>query len=107
MDDSRDPLHDFVPGVVHQNLTGRLQTVKREWNERFYLLLEEFYRITGVPVLLNTSFNVMGKPIIHSLEDAIAVFFTSGLDALVVDDFIIAKPYENMMKGTYGDECGY
>jgi carbamoyltransferase len=88
----KDEVMERVPGVVHQNLTGRLQTVKREWNERFYLLLEEFYRITGVPVLLNTSFNVMGKPIIHSLEDAIAVFFTSGLDALVVDDFIIAKP---------------
>ncbi len=80
-----------IPGVVHKNLTGRLQTVKREWNEKYYLLIKEFYDLTGVPVILNTSFNIMGKPIIHSVEDAIAVFFTTGLDALVIDDMIIEK----------------
>jgi len=88
----RDEVMDKVPGVVHDNLTGRLQTVKKEWNEKYYLLLKAFAEITGVPVLLNTSFNVMGKPIIHSFEDAIAVFFTSGLDALVIDDMIVEKP---------------
>ncbi len=88
----KDEVMEKVPGVVHDNMTGRLQTVKKEWNEKYYLLIEEFNKITGVPVLLNTSFNVMGKPIIHSFEDAIAVFFTSGLDALVIDDIIIEKP---------------
>lgn len=88
----RDEVMDKVPGVVHANLTGRLQTVKKEWNEKYYLLLKAFAEITGVPVLLNTSFNVMGKPIIYSFEDAIAVFFTSGLDALVIDDMIVEKP---------------
>jgi len=88
----RDEVMDTVPGVVHDNLTGRLQTVKREWNEKYYLLLDAFREITGVPVILNTSFNVMGKPIMHSFEDAVAVFFTSGLDALVIDDMIIEKP---------------
>jgi carbamoyltransferase len=80
-----------VPGVVHVDHTGRLQTVKKEWNERYYNLLNEFYKLTDVPMLLNTSFNIMGKPIIHSLEDAIAVFYTSGLDALVIDDLLIEK----------------
>jgi carbamoyltransferase len=80
-----------VPGVVHEDGTGRLQTVKKEWNERYYNLIQAFYELTGVPVILNTSFNVMGKPIIHSVEDAIAVFYTSGLDALVIGDLLIEK----------------
>ncbi len=80
-----------VPGVVHVDQTGRLQTVRREWNEDFYLLIAEFYRLSGVPLVLNTSFNVMGKPIIHTVEDAIAVFHTSGLDDLFLEDYHIRK----------------
>jgi carbamoyltransferase len=80
-----------VPAVVHEDGTGRLQSVKREWNEKYYLLIQEFYKITGVPLLLNTSFNVMGKPIIHTMEDALSVFYTSGLDALVIGDTVIEK----------------
>jgi carbamoyltransferase len=76
---------------VHEDGTGRLQSVKREWNEKYYLLIQEFYKITGVPLLLNTSFNVMGKPIIHTVEDALSVFYTSGLDALVIGDTLIEK----------------
>jgi len=82
---------DQVPAVVHVNNTGRLQTVKREWNEKFYRLILAFYEITGVPILLNTSLNVMGKPIIHSVEDALSVFYTTGLDALVIEDYLIEK----------------
>ena len=85
-------VYDKVPAVVHVDGTGRLQTVKHEWNPRFYQLIEAFRRITGIPVLLNTSFNVMGKPIIHSVEDAVSVFYTSGLDVLVIDDYMIVKP---------------
>ena len=82
---------DLIPGVVHINNTGRLQSVKKEWNEVYYQLISEFYKLTDVPVLLNTSFNVMGKPIVHSIEDAIAVFYSSGIDALVIGDEIIQK----------------
>lgn len=78
-----------VPAVVHEDGTGRLQTVKKEFNERYYQLITEFYKLTGVPIILNTSFNVMGKPIIHTVEDALATFFTTGLDALVIDDELI------------------
>lgn len=80
-----------VPGVVHVDGTGRLQTVKREWNEKYYDLITAFHKLTGIPLLLNTSFNVMGKPIMHSVEDALAVFFTSGIDALVIEDRIYVK----------------
>jgi carbamoyltransferase len=80
-----------VPAVVHRDGTGRLQTVKREWNPRFHDLIRAFYELTGIPILLNTSFNVMGKPIIHSVEDAVVVFLTSGLDALVIDDRLYLK----------------
>jgi carbamoyltransferase len=76
---------------VHVDGTGRLQTVKRAWNPRFHGLISAFHELTGVPILLNTSFNVMGKPIIHSVEDALAVFFTSGIDVLVLGDHVIRK----------------
>lgn len=80
-----------VPAIVHEDGTGRLQTVKEEWNERFYQLIRAFYDITAIPLVLNTSFNVMGKPIIHTVEDALAVFYTSGLDLLVINDVLIEK----------------
>jgi carbamoyltransferase len=82
---------DRVPAVVHVDGTGRLQTVKREWNEDFHRLLHTFFVLTSIPVLLNTSFNVMGKPIIHTVEDAVAVFASSALDALVIDDYLFEK----------------
>ncbi|MCW7538513.1 carbamoyltransferase [Aquabacterium sp. A7-Y] len=80
-----------VPGVVHVDGTGRLQSVKRELNEKYYELIKAFHGLTGVPILLNTSFNVMGKPIAHSVEDAIAIFLTSGIDLLVLDNYIFKK----------------
>jgi carbamoyltransferase len=80
-----------VPAIVHVNATGRLQSVRREWNPRYYDLIKAFYELTGVPMLLNTSFNIMGKPIIHSVEDAVGLFYTTGLDALVLEDYLIEK----------------
>ncbi|WP_437677707.1 carbamoyltransferase family protein [Sorangium sp. So ce131] len=87
----REEVIHRVPGVVHLDGTGRLQTVKAELNRRYHALISEFHRLTGIPLVLNTSFNVMGKPIAHSIEDALAVFFTSGLDAMFVDDLLIEK----------------
>jgi carbamoyltransferase len=84
-------VRDKVPAVVHANETGRLQTVKKEWSEKFYNLIEEFYHLTNIPIILNTSYNVMGKPIAHSVEDALSVFYTTGLDALVIEDYLIEK----------------
>ncbi|MBF0224883.1 MAG: hypothetical protein HQK76_05455 [Desulfobacterales bacterium] len=87
----KEEVKNRVPGVVHADGTGRLQTIKREWNERYYELIHEFYQITGIPILLNTSFNIMGKPIIHSVEDALAGFLTTGLDVLVIGDNLYEK----------------
>jgi carbamoyltransferase len=80
-----------VPAVVHVDRTGRLQTVKKEWNPRYHELISCFHQRTGVPLILNTSFNVMGKPIIHTVEDALAVFFTCGIDVLVIEDLVFLK----------------
>jgi carbamoyltransferase len=87
----REEVRGKVPAVVHVDGTGRLQTVKREWNPLYYDLIRSFHEITGVPLVLNTSFNVMGKPIAHSVEDAVAVFFTCGLDVLVIEDCVFEK----------------
>ncbi|GAB6141805.1 carbamoyltransferase [Methylosoma difficile] len=87
----REPLRDKVQAVCHVDGTGRLQTVSSDANPRFYELIEQFRRLTGVPMLLNTSFNVMGKPLVHSLDDALVVFMSSGLDVLVVNDYLISK----------------
>lgn len=80
-----------VPAVVHADGTGRLQSVTAERNPRYHALIVAFHALTGVPVILNTSFNIMGKPILHTTEDAILMFYTSGLDALVVEDWLLVK----------------
>jgi carbamoyltransferase len=82
---------DKVPAVVHDDHTGRLQTVTRNNHPWLHDLLQAFEARTGVPIILNTSLNVMGKPIVHSVADALAVFASSGLDALVIDDLLIEK----------------
>ncbi len=80
-----------IPAVTHVDGTARLQTVHKETNPRFYRLLKEFEKLSGVPVLLNTSFNVMGEPIVESPIDAIRCFYTTGLDYLVLGNYVIGK----------------
>lgn len=87
----RKSMQEQIAAVCHVDGTGRLQTVKQEWNPRFYQLINSFYQRTEIPMLLNTSFNIMGKPLVHSLEDALSVFLTTGLDVLVVNDYLICK----------------
>lgn len=88
----RPAMRDRVPAVVHADGTGRLQTVGRDDNPWFADLLKAFARTTGVPIVLNTSFNIMGKPIVHSVEDALAVLMTTGLDGVLCDGLLIEKP---------------
>lgn len=80
-----------APAVVHENGTGRLQTVTPEQNPRYYRLLSAFHRRTGLPILLNTSFNIKGKPIINSVEDALGVFLATGMDVLVIGNYWLEK----------------
>ena len=87
----RPEVRDKVPGVVHIDGTGRLQSVTEKRNPEFYRLLKAFHAKTGCPILLNTSFNVMGKPIVHSMEDLFGVFMGSGLDLLVVGETLFEK----------------
>jgi carbamoyltransferase len=82
---------DRVPAVVHVDGTARVQTVRREWNPLFHDLIGQFHEKTGVPMLVNTSLNVMGKPIVHSVEDALAVLYTTALDNLVIGPYVISK----------------
>lgn len=84
---------ETVPAITHVDGTARLQTIHKETNSRFHTLLKEFEKLSGVPVLLNTSFNVMGEPIVESPYDAIRCFYTTGLDVLVLGNFIIEKDW--------------
>jgi carbamoyltransferase len=81
---------DRIPACSHMG-TGRLQAVERSANPRFYGLIERFGQATGVPVVLNTSFNLRGEPIVATPQNALSTFFNSGLDLLVLDDFIVKK----------------
>ncbi|RME56195.1 MAG: nodulation protein, partial [Deltaproteobacteria bacterium] len=80
-----------IPAVVHVDGTSRPQIVDPESNPRYHRLLEAFERITGVPVLLNTSFNVKGEPIVCTPQDALRTFFATGMDALAIEDCLILK----------------
>jgi carbamoyltransferase len=82
---------DRVPAIVHVDGTARVQTVRRDTNELLHRLLEEFDALTGVPVLLNTSFNVKGEPIVEAPDDAMECFLSTGIDYLVLHDRLIAK----------------
>jgi carbamoyltransferase len=82
---------DRIPAVVHVDGTARLQTVDRADDPLFHALLGAFERVTGVPVLVNTSFNVRGEPIVETPEDALLCFLRTDLDALVLHDRIVEK----------------
>jgi carbamoyltransferase len=77
--------------VTHVDGTSRVQTVSPEQNAYLYRILEAFERRTGVPVLINTSFNLRGEPIVSSPSDALKTFFASGIDLLALEDFIVEK----------------
>jgi carbamoyltransferase len=79
-----------VPAVNHMG-TGRLQTVRRNWNPRYYRLVELFKKATGVPVLMNTSFNLRGEPIVTTPANALSTFSNSGIDTLVMEDILVRK----------------
>lgn len=88
------PIHadkqDKIQAVCHQG-TGRLQTIERETNPRYYGVIERFGQITGVPVVLNTSFNLRGEPIVSSPRDALNTFKHSDIDMLVLNSFLVRK----------------
>ena len=87
----RPEWRERIPGIVHVDGTARVQTVREATNPRLYRLLKEFDALTGVPVLINTSFNVKGEPIVETPQDAMICFLTTGIDHLVLHDTLISK----------------
>lgn len=82
---------DVIPAVTHVDSTARVQTVSRDTNPAFYDLIAAFERITSVPVLVNTSFNVRGQPIVCTPDEAITTFLSTDLDALALGPFLVKK----------------
>jgi len=81
----------LLPAITHVDGSARVQTVNKETNKAYHTLIEEFGKLSGIPVVLNTSFNIMGEPVVETPYDAIRCFFSTGLDYLVIGDFIISK----------------
>jgi carbamoyltransferase len=80
-----------IPAVTHVDWSARIQTVRRETNSLYYDIIEAFYRRTGCPVIVNTSFNVRGEPIVCTPEDAFRCFMRTNIDVLVLEDFVLVK----------------
>lgn len=81
----------LIPAVTHVDSTARVHTVDRTINPRYWRLIKEFEGITGVPVLLNTSFNVKGEPIVCTPEEAIRCFYSTGMDTLAIGSYLVLK----------------
>lgn len=88
---ARPGIRELIPSVVHVDNTSRIQTVTKEQNGRFFELITHFGRLTGVPVILNTSFNVAGDPIVETPEDALDTFLRTDLDFLVMEDVLVRR----------------
>jgi carbamoyltransferase len=89
--DVNDDRRDVIPAITHVDGTGRLQTVNPKTNPRYYRLIKQFGEATGVPVVLNTSFNLKGEPIVNTPEEAFSTFSACGMDVLVLDHCVIEK----------------
>lgn len=85
---THDRVRDLIPGVVHVDGSARVHTVSEEDNPEYYRLLSCYHETTGIPLLLNTSFNRAGEPIVNSPEDALKCFLKCGLDALIIGDCV-------------------
>ena len=80
-----------IPAVTHVDYSSRIQTVHKETNPKYYNLIKEFKKITNCPVLVNTSFNVRGEPIVCNVEDAFKCFMGTNLDLLIIENFVLVK----------------
>lgn len=87
----KDEYKDRLPGVVHFDGSGRLQSVSKDINYKYYKLICEFEKLSGYPIILNTSFNINGMPLVENPSDAIDCFYSSGLDCLIMNNIFIEK----------------
>ncbi len=103
----REERWDEVPATTHMG-SGRLQTVRRAWNSRYYDLIQRFGQATGTPVILNTSFNLRGEPIVTTPQNAFNTFVGSDIDVLVLENFVVRKEdmgdrWQPAFKGALGE----
>jgi len=89
----RPEKREAIPAVTHVDGTARVQTVSKALNPRFYALIEAFGQLSGVPVIVNTSFNIRGEPIVSSPTDALKCFYGTDIDFLVIGDFVVRKSF--------------
>ena len=87
----RPEKRSVIPSVTHVDGSARPQTVEKDINPLYWRLLDEFEKRTGVPVIMNTSFNLRGEAIVHTPTDAVRTFFSSGMDALLIGSFLVEK----------------
>lgn len=87
----REEKKNSIPAVTHVDGTARVQTVNKKDNPGLYDIIQEFYRITSVPLILNTSFNTVGVPIVETPENALNCFLKTGMDILIMDKFLVEK----------------
>jgi carbamoyltransferase len=80
-----------IPAVTHVDYSARIQTVDGKYNQKFYNLIKEFDKLTNCPVLINTSFNVRGEPIVCSPQDSYRCFMRTEIDVLAIENFILLK----------------
>lgn len=88
---TKDGQGECVQAVTHEGGTGRLQTVRRGWNPLYYRVIKLFGEAMGVPVLLNTSLNLRGGPIVNTPENALHTFGKSDIDTLYIENFVVRK----------------
>ncbi len=93
-----------VPAITHVDYSARVQTVDEERNPRFYRLLKTFYEKTGCPVMINTSFNVRGEPIVCTPQQAVRCFQATNIDALVIENYVLLKQPRTESSGTEREE---
>jgi len=86
-----DVLEEGAPAITHHDGTARPQVLRREDNETFYALVEAFHGLTGMPMVLNTSFNVRGEPIVETPDHALQCFLKTGLDQLIFPGVVVSK----------------
>jgi carbamoyltransferase len=104
---ARAAVRDRIPAVVHVDGSCRLQTVAENDNPGFYRIIRKFETLTGIPVLLNTSFNTAGKPIVETPADAVGCFASTEIDVLALGPFILSKrPLSNYAQPREGGDPG-
>ncbi|MEK7208968.1 MAG: carbamoyltransferase [Patescibacteria group bacterium] len=89
--DKLNVLRSLVPAITHVDYSARIQTVNQKTNLRFYTLIKKFYELTGLPMIINTSFNVRNEPIVRTPEEAYRCFMRTNMDYLILEDFLLTK----------------